>query len=114
MLVKNERHEKFHKSGPKDCFWGKPKDAVTSIRVTRSTISDEQMELLCPVFSTDTRESLDSRLGMLLSIVQDRRDDAATAWKAAEENQARLTEQIKVREGLDHEEKQKLVDAKKR
>ena len=115
MLVENERHKRFHEVGPKDCKWGKPKTAVCSIRVTRSTISDEQMEFIVPVFNDDTRETLDLRLGMFLSLAQDRREDAAKAWDEAEENQARLTEQIKVREGLlTQEDKQKLVDAKKR
>jgi hypothetical protein len=115
MLIDNERHRKHHSVGPKDCHWGKPKMAVTTIRVTRSTISDEQMEVLIPVFSDDTRESLDLRLGMMMSLAQDRRDDVNLAYAEAEENQAKLIEQTKVKAGLlTHEEKQKLVDEKKK
>ena len=115
MLIENDRHRRFHESGPKDVHWGKPKTAVCTIRVTRSTISDEQMEFICPVFSDDTRESLDSRLGMLLSVAQDRRDDAAKAWEEAEVNQERIIDQVKAKEGLlSHKEKQELVDSKKK
>lgn len=120
MLVKNSRHERWHSLGPKDCYFDqsgglfKKGKAVASIRITRSTISDEQFEVIVPVFSDDSRESLDDRLGMFLSLAQDRREDAAKAWDEAEDNQEHVIEQVKVKAGLLTEEQKKAsVEAKK-
>jgi hypothetical protein len=92
VLIENERHKKFHESGPKDLKKGERnekgelKDAIATFQVTRSTIDNEQMSVSIPVFESDSREDLDLRVGMLMSIMQDRIEDAAKAWqKSADE-----------------------------
>lgn len=81
MLLNNDKHRRWHSLGPKDCKWPGAKKAVTSISVTRSTIDNEQMSIAIPVFCDDTREDLSDRLGMMLSVVQERLDESAEAWR---------------------------------
>lgn len=108
MLIDTERHKKFHESGPKDLKdgdrneKGELKNAIATFNVTRSTIDNEQMSVSIPVFTSDSREDLDLRVGMLMSIMQDRIEDAAKAWaevadKANDEeaNDARIKELAK-------------------
>jgi hypothetical protein len=101
MLIDNEKHRKYHASGPVDCHWGETKDAVCSIQVTRSTIQNEQMTISVPVFIDDTRETLDIRLGMMMSLAQDRMDDALVAWQEAEERSSKT-------------DRSEIIDAKKK
>lgn len=100
-LLENDKHKREHTLGPAELFWGKAKglfkkkEVVMHYSMTRSTIDNEQVSCQVPVFADDTRKSLEDRLGMAYSIIQDRLDDAAEAWKiSAEQAEAeRLAEE---------------------
>lgn len=81
MLLNNEKHQKFHSVGPKDVKFGGKDDAVMMVSITRSTIDNEQLSVSVPVFAQDSREDMDLRIGMALSIAQERMEDANEAWK---------------------------------
>lgn len=83
MLLKNEKHEKWHKLGPVECRW--EEKPVTVINVTRSTMDNEQFSIAIPVFQGDSRVDLENRVGLFLSIAQDRMTEANEAWRIADE-----------------------------
>ncbi len=53
------------------------------------------MSINCPVFESDDRVSLDSRLGLMLSVVQDRMDDANEAWISVQESHEEKKDKLK-------------------
>lgn len=87
--------EKYHAMAPKDtCKDGEtPLFRVNVVRTTSHT--GEQFHIDCPVYSTDTREELDNRVGMCLSVIQDRLEAENEAYLAVQEasTKKRLTEE---------------------
>lgn len=82
-LLQNEQHKRFHGLGPADVTWHeKP---LCAIAITKSVSEGEQWSVNVPIFKEDTRESLRDRAWMLATLLQDRLDEYATAWKEAEE-----------------------------
>ena len=80
MLLQNDKHKNYHTVGPKDITWPSKEDTVSMIQITKQTIDSEQWQISVPVSKDDTRESLDTRIGMLLSFGQERMEDANAAW----------------------------------
>jgi len=95
MLLDNDRHKQYHATGPIDLKWGGKEKAVASMSVTRSTIDNEQVSFACPIFEDDTRESLDIRLGMFHSLIQDRMEDANEAWRITDDEHKKALEEAK-------------------
>lgn len=95
-------HEEAKKTGPKDCHFGDPKDVVARVEFARATSTDgEQMSISIPVFKEDTREMLDQRVHMFISLTTER----MTAWNEVIDAQNQVHHQaqmeaIKAREAL--------------
>lgn len=85
MLLNNEKHQKYHSVGPKDVKFGGKDDAVMMVGITRSTMDSEQISIQVPVFAGDSREDMDLRIGMALSIAQDRMEDVNQAWQIVDQ-----------------------------
>lgn len=95
MLLNNEKHKRYHSLGPADCYFGRKGKAVASISVTRSTVDNEQMTINIPVFSDDTRQTLDDRIGMFLSLPQERMEDANAAWQLVQDEHKAEQDRLK-------------------
>lgn len=105
MLLQNDKHKKYHEVGPKDITWPAKEDTVAMIQVTKQTIDSEQWNFSIPVSKDDTRESLDTRIGMMLSFGQERMEDANAAWVALDEQ--RKSEEVATQEAVAASKKKK-------
>jgi len=90
-------HEKYHALGPSDLKFGeKP---VMNFGVARTTAqTGEQLHVECPVYASDSREEVLSRLGFCYSIIQERMEDENKAVRWIDERvqkAARAHEKIK-------------------
>ncbi len=66
-------HAQYHKLGPKDCAFKSYKKKVADVNICRNTsTTGEQISILIPIYSDDSRKEMDDRLGMAYSILQDR------------------------------------------
>jgi hypothetical protein len=83
-LLNTEEHKRLHTLGPKDVAWGQDNKPVSIIGITKSVSEGEQWSVNVPVFSDDSRESLKDRAWMLATLLQERLDEYADAWKEAD------------------------------
>jgi phage major head subunit gpT-like protein len=83
-LLQNEEHKRLHTLGPKDVSWGQEDKPVSIISITKSVSEGEQWSVNVPVFGGDSRESLKDRAWMLATLLQERLDEYAEAWKEAD------------------------------
>lgn len=97
----SEKSKQFHTLGPKDV--SKTEETWMKVNVVRTTShTGEQFHIECPVYATDTREEMDARVGMCLSIIQDRLEEENQAFlKIQQEEQLkRMREEAKRRNSI--------------
>jgi len=86
-ISKTDKQYKAHRVlGPKEV--AKDSAIFTKIDVVRVTSkTGEQFHMECPLYVDDTREEVNTRMGMLLSVVQDRLEEENEAWNEVETTQ---------------------------
>lgn len=103
-----DEHEGYHKIGPKDVGL----QTHAKIDVVRTTsVTHEQFHIEIPVYPDDSREMLRNRVGMFLSVIQDRLEEENKAVNALNKKQQTLRiaqESIKRNNKLFTDKKRKL------
>lgn len=95
-LLQNAKHKRFHSIGPKDLKWPWRKRPLNIIHVQKEVSSGEHMSVDVPIYKTDSREDITDRVGLFVSILQDRMDEFAEAWA---ESKKRAEEEVKLAKG---------------
>lgn len=113
----SERTKEFHTLGPCDVKKG-GEETWMKVNVVRQTShTGEQFHFEIPVYASDTREEMNKRIGMCLSVIQDRLEEENEAFLEIQqgEQKKRLTQEAKKRNTLkfESEKKQLRKQAKK-
>lgn len=95
-LLQNEEHKKYHELGPKDLKWPFKVRPMNVITVQKEVSSGEHMTINIPIFKNDSRNDIKYRVGMYVSILQDRMDEFAEAWA---ESKKRAEQEVKLAKG---------------
>jgi hypothetical protein len=111
-ISKTDTKYEVHKSlGAKDVL--KDSTPLTQVSVTRVTSkTGEQFHMDCPIYGDDTREEINERMGMFLSIIQDRLEEENAAWNEIEEEQLkkRLIKEATKRNKASYEKQKAALD----
>jgi hypothetical protein len=91
----NKESERFHTLGPKETI--KSGDPAFRIGIVRTTsYTGEQFHIDCPVYADDSRAELHDRVGMCLSVIQERLEEENEAMVEINEREqkTRLREEV--------------------
>lgn len=116
-MALTEETEKYHTLGPKETSKGS-EECWMKVNVVRQTShTGEQFHFEIPVYASDTRDEMNDRIHMCLSVIQDRLEQENTAFLKiqAEEQKKRLTQEAIERnwKKFEREKKDLQKEAKK-